>query len=630
MCERYLTLSYDLAGNRERRTVRTYYLGSLQGVRRSEYTYDPATDRLLTEEIFDDEYTARVFGTKDSPLLARVGADGITYSSGGNDLSGFAAFMRGLPTKYSWLSYLCAMLAIPALFVSGAIIRRHSMSRFNRGVALVLIWLFILGPGTLPLLADTASDYTGMLNRWGYNNSVITYNYDNNGSLTSKITDAEGTENDKTVSYAYNLQGRLETVTTVDTGDTSTVEYRYNSSGIRTAKIVDGIETEYLIDSSNHTGYSQVLEEWVDTDGSGPAKRALDMTYTIGDDVVAQTDSSNNINYLLYDGHGSTRQLLDSSGVAAVYDYDSYGIGTHSDETSGATTLQYTGEIKDSETDDYYLRARYYSPSNGRFNRVDPYAGNTQDPQSLHKYLYCHANPVNYLDPTGEMALVNISFSTLIGSIMTSISTLSLTAYMWAATNMALITSVSYYAMWTFILSSIWVGMEEADFIPEVTLVGDITVAKGLQIVSGSAFFLGLMIMGTVPDMERVKLARQVQTRAYELRKSYPYETHKRMTMGVGIAQNKSGERVTLIATSENTSQGLYTRPGVTLKANEIMVSGKGHAEQRIVEFCKQTNLRLLTITATRKVCEPICVPAITPTGADIVAPISDKDIGPK
>jgi hypothetical protein len=52
----------------------------------------------------------------------------------------------------------------------------------------------------------------------------------------------------------------------------------------------------------------------------------------------------------------------------------------------------------------YYNRARYYDPSNGRFNRLDPASGNRTDPQSLHKYLYSHANPINAVDPTGMQA----------------------------------------------------------------------------------------------------------------------------------------------------------------------------------------------------------------------------------
>jgi len=54
---------------------------------------------------------------------------------------------------------------------------------------------------------------------------------------------------------------------------------------------------------------------------------------------------------------------------------------------------------------------------------MDDYAGSSQDPQSLHKYLYCHANPINNLDPTGTMSLamgitIAGAISTIIGGIM--------------------------------------------------------------------------------------------------------------------------------------------------------------------------------------------------------------------
>ncbi|MEX2316268.1 MAG: RHS repeat-associated core domain-containing protein [Pirellulales bacterium] len=64
------------------------------------------------------------------------------------------------------------------------------------------------------------------------------------------------------------------------------------------------------------------------------------------------------------------------------------------------TSLLYSGEQTD-KTGLQYLRARYYDPTNGRFNRLDPFAGNVSDPQSLHKYLYAHSNPVNGVDPSG-------------------------------------------------------------------------------------------------------------------------------------------------------------------------------------------------------------------------------------
>ena len=40
---------------------------------------------------------------------------------------------------------------------------------------------------------------------------------------------------------------------------------------------------------------------------------------------------------------------------------------------------------------------------------MDPFAGNTQDPISLHKYLYAHSNPINTLDPTGLFSLSELN-----------------------------------------------------------------------------------------------------------------------------------------------------------------------------------------------------------------------------
>jgi hypothetical protein len=48
----------------------------------------------------------------------------------------------------------------------------------------------------------------------------------------------------------------------------------------------------------------------------------------------------------------------------------------------------------------------------------DPFFGNLSDPQSLHKYLYTHADPVNRIDPSGLMSLGGISISISIGSGM--------------------------------------------------------------------------------------------------------------------------------------------------------------------------------------------------------------------
>jgi len=166
----------------------------------------------------------------------------------------------------------------------------------------------------------------------------------------------------------------------------------------------------YLVDQYNHTGYAQVLEELVFNKANpDPSTETPDSTttYTIGDDVIAQNVAGTS-KYLLYDGHGSTRQLADSTGtVAENYSYDGYGVmlggnpGSASNPSDPSTHLLYAGEQFDTSLQMYYNRARYYDQNNGRFNRMDPYAGNTQDPQSLHKYLYVHCNPINNIDPSG-------------------------------------------------------------------------------------------------------------------------------------------------------------------------------------------------------------------------------------
>ena len=69
----------------------------------------------------------------------------------------------------------------------------------------------------------------------------------------------------------------------------------------------------------------------------------------------------------------------------------------------------------------YYLRARYYDPSTGRFTSRDPFEGVMREPLSLAKYPYGHGNPVNLTDPSGLF----VGY----GSTAITISNILLTAY---------------------------------------------------------------------------------------------------------------------------------------------------------------------------------------------------------
>ena len=74
------------------------------------------------------------------------------------------------------------------------------------------------------------------------------------------------------------------------------------------------------------------------------------------------------------------------------------------------TSLLYNGEGIDSRTGLYNFRARWYSASSGRFERLDPYAGNPNDPLSFNKYGYVHGNPILGADPSGnDFSIAGIS-----------------------------------------------------------------------------------------------------------------------------------------------------------------------------------------------------------------------------
>ena len=47
-------------------------------------------------------------------------------------------------------------------------------------------------------------------------------------------------------------------------------------------------------------------------------------------------------------------------------------------------------------------RARWMNPNTGRFQTMDTFEGNDEEPPTLHKYLYCGDNPVNNVDLTGN------------------------------------------------------------------------------------------------------------------------------------------------------------------------------------------------------------------------------------
>ena len=107
------------------------------------------------------------------------------------------------------------------------------------------------------------------------------------------------------------------------------------------------------------------------------------------------------------DVQGSTRAVTDTNGQCVKwYEYTDFGETTvHEEQASFDNELCYTGGVYDENTGLYYLNARYYNPETGRFISRDTYEGTSEEPSSLHLYLYCANDPVNYVDPSGHHPL---------------------------------------------------------------------------------------------------------------------------------------------------------------------------------------------------------------------------------
>ena len=106
----------------------------------------------------------------------------------------------------------------------------------------------------------------------------------------------------------------------------------------------------------------------------------------------------------LYDGRGSVVQLLQGGTISQSYSYNAYGY-INTDEYGIQTPFYgYNGEQHDPATGLQYLRARYYAPQNGGFISQNSFAGLLTDDLSQNRYIYVWNNPVNYVDPSGNIA----------------------------------------------------------------------------------------------------------------------------------------------------------------------------------------------------------------------------------
>ena len=100
--------------------------------------------------------------------------------------------------------------------------------------------------------------------------------------------------------------------------------------------------------------------------------------------------------------HAASRQANENATLALAPRTDLRFAGIIDATGSTFNSYLYRGERFDADLGVYYLRARYYNPSNGRFLARDSGTGQIQSPATMHRFLYAEADPVNRIDPSGR------------------------------------------------------------------------------------------------------------------------------------------------------------------------------------------------------------------------------------
>ncbi len=116
--------------------------------------------------------------------------------------------------------------------------------------------------------------------------------------------------------------------------------------------------------------------------------------------IHAQKDSAGNWEWMVNDGLGSVREVVDNNlNVEWTGSPDPYGVYFNEVGTR-QSIFMFTGEMLD-DIGLQYHRKRYYSPALGVFPSLDPFEGMWDVPMTINRCGYVSGNTINYVDLSG-------------------------------------------------------------------------------------------------------------------------------------------------------------------------------------------------------------------------------------
>jgi RHS repeat-associated protein len=209
------------------------------------------------------------------------------------------------------------------------------------------------------------SDHEGRLT--GFPGKILIYD------ALGRLTQVKASDGTLLASYTYDALDRLRTVS--ESGVTT--RFRYVGASTAVAQVIDNSSGSVI---SNHATDLAGIELYDFTPGG--ASQA----------------------YLGRNGHNDVTWTASSTGaVSATAAYDPFGGLAAS--TGSVPNSRWQGSWQDTVTGLYYVIARWYAPTLGRFTSNDPLWGDTAKPQSRDMYAYGAGDAVDGTDPDGRRFL---------------------------------------------------------------------------------------------------------------------------------------------------------------------------------------------------------------------------------
>lgn len=281
----------------------------------------------------------------------------------------------------------------------------------------------------------TKSEYAYTTGVLGIATDTTTYSYE--ADWADKLTEVDGQEITydsigNPLSYlgaTLTWQGRQ--LTSYSNAE-NTFNYEYDENGMR-------YRTTITSKDDNSVGYLDYV--WVDSKlisisfTSDELNQTVKYLYNDFDEpvgfVATREDGSVDTFYYLKNAQGDITHIVSAAGKKMVtFTYDVFGKRTVTYQANGSTTpgqielltqmradllnpFAYRGYCYDYDMGMYYLQSRYYDPNTGRFINADDtnYLNATGTVLGCNLFAYCENDPVNKVDPKGNLA-ISVSVAT--------------------------------------------------------------------------------------------------------------------------------------------------------------------------------------------------------------------------